>query len=1000
MRTRLSIGVAAALLAAATVVSAQETTGTLDGRLTDTQGLAVPGATVTVIGPQGTKSAVSDDEGRFQIPFLTPGRYDVRAELQGFKAVEVKGVGVSLGQTQTINLKMEVGGLAETVEVMASTIVIDTTSSTTGAVLDSEFLARVPVGRRLTDTLYLAPGVSSTTTGRANPSMAGGSGLDNLYVVDGVNITNAGYGAVGSYSIVFGSLGTATPFDFVKEVQVKTGGYEAEFGQSMGGVVNVVTKSGTNELRGSVFGYARPDALEGEYKTVQTPNGVVNTVAQNQSDAGIEGGFPIMRDRLFFFGAINPSWETRSFIAPEGFPLESLGEVDRERRLLSYSAKGTYQLTPSHRIDASFFGDPSTGEMGPQRASSLLVGTTASFSEIEFGGHNQSVRYDGVLGSNWLLEASVARAKNVIEEVPSVNEWRVTNTIPEPDVITGGIGFYEAGNDGENLQYVAKMTNVFGGHQLKYGILYEDVTFSQLQQRTGPTITAHDGRQTATGALVQILPDVTFGQIYRVTRADFTSARDTRQDYVSFFVQDSWKAHDRLTVNAGVRYDTQSLIGTFAQLPTLDGEFLDEFALKNNWAPRVGVVYDPLGNGRSKLYGNYGRFFARVPNDLAARVLSADESVTRGDYFDANLTRPIADGIVTRTSPTAAAVTSHFISPGSGIAGTFIDPDAKLSAKDELVVGFEWEAIPNMNLGIRYIYRTVSRVLEDVAPFPTVACDFGDAQACEFHDYVLTNPDANTNVIRVAGLPGADQVRFEDPAHSYNAVELTMDRRLSNNWTLLASYRWSRLHGNYEGFFREDNGQSDPGLTSLYDFPTGDPTFTGVGGSEFHYLGDIRFLGELGEGPLPLDRPHQVKVFGNYTFGNGLGLGLGVNASSGKPLTAMAALAPYDNSGEIPLTPRGAGFETVDGFKERTPFEYQLDAQASYNLTIGGRRLTLLADAFNLFNIRRTIDYNAFVEDPGFGIANPDFGTATSGNVSGQMIQAPFALRLGARFEW
>jgi outer membrane receptor protein involved in Fe transport len=613
------------------VASAQETTGTLEGRITDTQGLAVPGATVTVTGPQGAKSFVTDGEGRFQAPFLTPGRYDVRAELQGFKVADITGVTVSLGQTSSVNVKMEVGGLTETVEVIGATNVVDTTSTTTGAVLDSEFLARVPVGRRFTDTLYLAPGVSSTNVGRANPSMSGSSGLDNLYVVDGVNITNTGYGAVGSYSILHGSLGTATPFDFVKEVQVKTGGYEAEFGQSMGGVVNVVTKSGSNQLRGSVFGYTRTSALEGAWKTVQTPNGNVNTVGTSTNDIGGEGGFPIIRDRLFFFGAINPSWETRTLIAPEGFPLESLGEIDRERQLTSYSVKGTYQLSSAHRIDASFFGDPSHGDMGPQRTTSLLLTTTSGFSEIDYGGHNQTVRYDGVFGTNWLLEASFARAKNILEEVPSVDEWRVTNTIPDPDVITGGVGFYEAGNDGENLQYSAKMTNVFGDHQVKYGILYEDVNYSNVNQRTGPTITAPDGRQTATGAQVQVLPDVSLGQIYRVTRADFTSARDTRQDYLSFFVQDSWKANDRLTVNAGLRYETQTLIGTFAQLPTLDGQFLDDFALKNNWAPRIGAVYDVLGTGRSRLYGNYGRFFARVPNHQAARVLSADESITRGD---------------------------------------------------------------------------------------------------------------------------------------------------------------------------------------------------------------------------------------------------------------------------------------------------------------------------------------------------------------------------------
>ena len=142
---------------------------------------------------------------------------------------------------------MDVGGLTETVQVSSASPVIDTSSTTIGANIDSDLLSRLPVGRRFSDTLYVAPGVSTGgTVGEANPSISGGSGLENQYVVDGVNITNQGYGALGSYSIVFGSLGNGTPFDFMKEVQVKTGGYEAEYGQATGGVVNVVTKSGTN----------------------------------------------------------------------------------------------------------------------------------------------------------------------------------------------------------------------------------------------------------------------------------------------------------------------------------------------------------------------------------------------------------------------------------------------------------------------------------------------------------------------------------------------------------------------------------------------------------------------------------------------------------------------------------------------------------------------------------------------------------------------------------
>ena len=127
---------------------------------------------------------------------------------------------------------------------------VDTTSTTIGATLDSETLSRLPVGRRFSDTLYLVPGVSTGgSVGVANPSVGGSSGLENQYVIDGVNITNGGYGALGSYSIVFGSLGNGTPFDFMEEVQVKTGGYEAEFGQATGGVINVITKSGCERVQ-------------------------------------------------------------------------------------------------------------------------------------------------------------------------------------------------------------------------------------------------------------------------------------------------------------------------------------------------------------------------------------------------------------------------------------------------------------------------------------------------------------------------------------------------------------------------------------------------------------------------------------------------------------------------------------------------------------------------------------------------------------------------------
>jgi hypothetical protein len=964
------------VLALGALASAQETTGTLTGRVKDPQGLALPGATVTLTGPQGVKTFVSDGEGRFLAPFLVPGLYSVRAELDGFKVFEQSDIVVSLGQTVELSLMLQVGGIEETIQVKGETPLVDQTRTTTGQVISSDMLGKVPTGRTFADSLYLAPGVSATTTGQANPSISGGSGLDNQYVVDGVNLTNAGYGALGSYSIYHGSLGTATPFDFIKEVQVKTGGYEAEFGQSTGGVINVVTKSGSNLFKGSVFGYSRLDALEAKWKQYQTDNGTVQVLGSEQSDFGGEMGGRIIRNKLFFFAAINPSWTTQTFKAPEGFPLESLGGQDRDRRTMSYSTKGTWQATASHRLDVSVFGDPSHGNMGPQRTSSLTVTNTASFSEIDYGGHNQTVRYDGIFGGRWLVEASLARAINSLSELPSVNEWRVTDRTVVPNVITGGIGFYESGNDGENLQYAVKSTHIFGGHSLRYGFLFEDVAYNNVNQRTGPTFVAN-GRETATGANIDIISDPVFGRIWRVIRANYNSVRETDQTYWNLFVQDSWKVNDRLTVNPGLRYEQQ----------TLNGMLVKGFDLKNNWAPRVGVVYDVLGTGRSKLYGNYGRYFARVPNDMAVRALSADEGMSRADYFDAGLTQPIPDGVL------AGNYTTHFVALGQH--PSLIDEDVQLSYKDEFVVGYEYEVFKGTSLGVRYIRRTIGSILEDIAPFPLVAADLG-IEGAATADYILTNPTADTPT----AVPELGAT-FEDPIHNYDAVEFTLEKRFSDNWMMTGSYRWSRLHGTFEGFFREDNGQSDPGLTSLYDFPTNDPSYTAIGVPEFRYRGDIRYLGKLGEGPLPLDRPHQVKLFGNYAFNMGLTVAASFSAASGRPLTALAANPNYGNDSEIPEGPRGSGIQTIDGFKKRTPVHSQLDLQASYLFTLGDQQLTLLADVFNVFNQKTTLMYDVATEST-IGVENPDFGTPTSLTAIDAVpqFQAPFAMRLGVRFAW
>ncbi len=1001
------------MLPLATPALAQIASGALTGQVLDPQGLALPGAGVTVTGPQGAKSFVTDQEGEFRAPFLIPGSYTVRAKLEGFKVFEQSNVIVVPNQTYALTMTLEIGGLAEVLHVAAYSPVIDVTSTTVDGMLDSETLTRLPVGRNFTDTLYLVPGVSdSSGVGRANPSIGGASGLDNSYTVDGVSITDPGFGGVGSYSSTFGSLGSGVTIDFIKETHVKAAGFEAEYGNSTGGVVTVVTKSGGNLLRGAGFGYFRPGSLEAGWKEYQAPNGTVNTVGRTEYDVGASVGGPIVQDRLWYHGTFNPQSQNVSYVAPEGFPTHELGEVIRKRKLYTYAGKISAQLGSSHRGDVSIFGDPSKGEMGPQRFSALrrlaapsvpaTSATEGGYSELTYGGHNQTVRYDGVVTTSWLVEAWFAHATNNFQETPKVDEWAVTDTTRVPRSTSGGLGGYEL-RYGRNLQLGAKSTQILkagGTHQVRYGFQYEDIGFTRDFQYSGPSITIADGRTTLGGAPIEIRNVPAGNQLYfRATRGKLAPAKGTTQKAYALFLQDTWQM-DRLTIRPGIRWDRETLIG-FEPTEEVRLCFEGDTAIGaadgtgpampctytwNNWSPRIGATYDLTGTGRMKVYASWGRFYAKVPNNVAVRALSADPLITRQDYYDAGLTRPIPNGVAW------GGTTVH--TRYAGLRSARIDPRSGSTYKQEFMGGVEFEVLSQASVGIRYVHRTLPQILEDIGQLPMVGY-FLPGYLDTSVEYFITNVNAGTPTVTCCGLP---LTAFENPAHTYDSLEFTFNKRFQDNWAVIGSYRYSRLKGNFEGFFRSDNGQFDMAITSLFDFPTNDPTYTEIGAPAFGFLGDIRYQGAtLGAGRLPNDRPHQVKVFGSYVW-NRINVGAGINVGSGKGLTALAANPTYGIPGEIPMTLRGEGFDTSDGFKTRSPMETQVDLHVDYDIGLGGdAHLLLLADVFNLFNRQAPTDYNGFYESSG-GVLNPNFGLPEVGGAT--TYQAPLALRIGARLQF
>src|SRR5258706_14041920 len=307
--------------------------GAISGSVVDSTGAVVPGATVTISGPIGDRVAVTDSKGNYTVSNLIPGKYAVKATLTGFKTASASDVTVYVGKDVSVKLTLNTGDISETVEVVGGAVDIDTGATAIGANLNSQVFQNLPVQRRVDSLFYLAPGVTeSQAGGKANPSISGGSALDNSYIADGVNITDSAFGGLGVFSRSYGTLGVGINTAFIEEVQVKTGGFEPQYGQSQGGIVNIITKSGGREWRGSLSGFMQPSALEATRKEPDDTR--VNKVGgrrhEQNWDVGGDLGGPLVKDKVFLYGSFNPSYQTAIVAGASNSGLAKQGEFDRK----------------------------------------------------------------------------------------------------------------------------------------------------------------------------------------------------------------------------------------------------------------------------------------------------------------------------------------------------------------------------------------------------------------------------------------------------------------------------------------------------------------------------------------------------------------------------------------------------------------------------------------------------------------------------------------------
>ena len=530
---------------------AQElTSGAVAGRVADPTGKGIAGAVIIATSEVGPRTAQTDTQGDFILPYLKPGTYSVRVEAPGgFNTVVQNDVVVGLNQRTTLYFTLQ-PGKTETVTVTGRAPLVDPTSSSSGTNLDyEEFANAVPLGRSFTDTYAVAPGVvSGLGTGQGNYSISGSSGLENSYLIDGVNLTNTGYGGIGAYNIVYGSLGTGVTSEFLDEVQIKTAGFEAEYGQALGGIINTIVKSGTNDFKGSVAWYASPEGLRGSNQLVELDAGNANTVERGVDDFAFSLGGPIKKDKLFYFVAYNPviTIDTRratsntnpAFPAaaamvedytgalvfdetnPNGFGVTSLAfpsagsDLERRRTAHNYAVKFSWHITANQQLELSAFGDPATGKSGPQRPDAPLYTDSATGggeSEIRYGSDNQALKWNGVFGPHFFVEALVGHREGQFREESALDAANYLDLrelqefargadqymdpvsgllVPlDPAPVTpvrGGIGF-TTDQDDEITTYQVKFTHVWGKHEVKYGLEYNDISYRDAAVYTGPS---------------------------------------------------------------------------------------------------------------------------------------------------------------------------------------------------------------------------------------------------------------------------------------------------------------------------------------------------------------------------------------------------------------------------------------------------------------------------------------------------------------------------------
>jgi len=918
--------VALVFLLLATPAVAQKQTGLIKGTVRDADGV-LPGATVVLNSPamiQRDVTATTNDRGEFRFPLLDPGTYQLDASLAGFATKSVKGIRLLLGQTIDLDVMMELAGVTETITVEESPIV-DTETTQLGTNFTEELLTRIPSGRTLNSVINFTPGATDGT-------VHGSSVRGNALQLDGVDVTDP---VVGTQFVGFN-------FDNLEEIAVETSGPKAEYGQVSGAIVNAVTKSGGNDFSGELNFWFQNDgttSTNGQEITSRFPDLTPNTV-DRRIDGQAQLGGPISKDHVWFFTSYR-HLETDENVV--GF-----SELSNTKEKFTY-VKTTWQMTPKNKLVASWNYD--TRDLNNRAASSLVPPESTRYQDTDT--HTFNFEFTSVLTPSTYAQVRAAIVDFNFDLIPK-------NDLPAHFNLDTGRqevsdGRYDL-NQRDRRQVIGSLSHfrddLFGTHDFKFGFEFED-------SKSWRDFTANQGLYYYDTGLDVSTPT------YVYTIQDPASREAIRR--TSFYAQDSWTIQNRVTLNLGVRVDHNS--SYFPQQEAADGSTIAEIkdvASYTDVSPRVGVSFDLSGDGRSVARFAYSRL---VDANIIQYFNSINPNAISGQL------RAACVGPLGFLCLPGETISSEILDE-FGASNTTIDPNFSSPRIDEYSVGIEHELFEGMSLAVNYIDKEERRLPEDVQTrtfLPYTAIDPGDTLVDSVTgDTVEIIPGGNVFTVWDYDSSSPSQLVITNPEQArreYRAIELIMNKRMSNNWSLLGSFVISRSAGLVGTSFNGSNS-----ISGLFNDPNS--LINAYGNLDYH-------------------RPYQLKLTGSWDLPYAFNLSWNYRWASGVPFSrTIRFTTATDAAGNVHrLASSVIIFGEKRGDRRLKPLN-ELDFRVSKEIPIGFGRLDLVLDLLNLFNIDTVTD----VQERSVLSSDPDIPDIHFGDPID--FHDPREVRLAARFVW